>query len=181
MKVGDWALFRFHKGYSIPTIARVTKKLMQQYVGPFLIKKRVGRLAYKLDIPHDWRIHPVFSIVQLEPALTPSKDLFQRPRPTQLPSVYVDDNTNIYKSFEVEQLLNKRMVNRGYGHSFKYLVRWKGYRPEWDRWYNVKELDNTSALVDDYEVSLATTRTYFINADGEFSLSKPHSPCAPSY
>ena len=62
MKVGEWALLWLHKGYSIPATAGVTKKLTQQYVGPFRIMKKVGRLAYKLDVPPDWRIHPVFSV-----------------------------------------------------------------------------------------------------------------------
>ena len=35
MKVGDWAMLRLHKGYSIPSSAGVTKKLTQKYVGPF--------------------------------------------------------------------------------------------------------------------------------------------------
>lgn len=35
MKVGDWAMLKFHKGYSIPFSVGVTKKLTQQYVGPF--------------------------------------------------------------------------------------------------------------------------------------------------
>ena len=51
MKVDEWALLRLHKGYSIPATARVTKKLTQQYVGPFRIMEKVGRLAYRLDVP----------------------------------------------------------------------------------------------------------------------------------
>lgn len=92
--------------------------------------------------------------------------------------MYVDNNTDTYKLFKLEQFLNKRMVKRDRGYSLKYLVRWKRCSLNWDRWYNVKELDNAVALVNNYEASLAATRTH---ADGEFSLSKPHSPHAPSY
>ena len=53
MKVGDWAMLKLYKGYSIPSSAGVTKKLTQQYVGPFRVLEKVGRLAYKLDIPLD--------------------------------------------------------------------------------------------------------------------------------
>ena len=53
MKVGEWALLRLHKGYSISTTAGITKKLTQQYVGPFCIIEKVGHLAYKLDISPD--------------------------------------------------------------------------------------------------------------------------------
>lgn len=85
MKVGDWIMLKLHKGYSIPSSVEVTKKLTQQYVGPFLIIERVGCLASKLDIPSDWRIHPVFSVAQLELAPSPTKDLVGRSLP-QKPS-----------------------------------------------------------------------------------------------
>lgn len=42
MKIGDWAMLRLHKGYSIPSSAGVTKKLTQQYVSPFRILEKVG-------------------------------------------------------------------------------------------------------------------------------------------
>lgn len=123
MKIGNWALLWLYKDYSILAIARVTKKLTQQYVDPFLIKESVGCLVYKLDIPPNWKIYPVFLIVQLELASTPSEYQFQRPQLIQLPSVYVNDIIDTYKLFEIEQFLNKRTVKRGRGHSLEYLVR----------------------------------------------------------
>ena len=155
MKVGDWAMLKLHKGYSIPSSAGVTKKLTQQYVGPFRILEKVGRLAYKLDVLHDWKIHPVFSVAQLEPAPLPIKDPFHRPRPHMPPAVFVDDDIDAVKSFEVDRLLNKRIVRKGKGRAVEYLVRWTRYGPEWDRWYNIKDLDNAADLVRDYEGALA--------------------------
>ena len=51
MKVGDWTMLKLHKGYFIPSSAGITKKLTQQYVGPFHILGKVSRLAYKLNVP----------------------------------------------------------------------------------------------------------------------------------
>ena len=162
MKVGDWAMLRLHKDYSISSSAKVTKKLTQQYVGPFQIKERVGRLAYRLEIPNDWWIHPVFSVAQLEPAPEPSIDPFRRPYPHDLPAVFVDDDTNSLKSFEIDRLLNKRTIKRGKGLTVEYLVRWTGYGPGWDRWYNVKDLDNAAELVREYEEGLAQRGRWFL-------------------
>ena len=53
MKVGDWVMLKLHKGYSIPSSAGITKKLTQQYIGPFCLLEKVGRLAYKLDVLRD--------------------------------------------------------------------------------------------------------------------------------
>lgn len=122
MKVGDWAMLRLHKGYSIPSSVRVTKKLTQQYVGPFQIKEKVGRLAYRLEVPSDWSIHPVFLVAQLEPAPRPSQDPFQRSRPHQPPLVFVDGDTDNLKSFEIDRLLNKQTIKRGKSLAIEYLV-----------------------------------------------------------
>ena len=154
MKVGEWAMLKLHKGYLIPSSIGVTKKLTQQYVGPFQIVEKVGRLAYRLDVPSDWRIHPVFSVAQLEPAPDPAEDPFQRPRPQHPPLVFVEGDTDKHKSFEIDRLLNKRTIRKGRGLAIEYLVRWTGYGPEWDRWYNIKDLDNATELVEAYEKGL---------------------------
>ena len=154
MKVGNWAMLRLHRSYSIPSSAGVTKKLTQQYVGPFQIKEKVGRLAYKLKIPDDWRIHPVFLVAQLEPAPEPSDDPFRRPHLHHPPTVFVNGDTDSLKFFEIDRLLNKRTIKRSKGLTVKYLVCWTNYGPEWDRWYNVKDLDNAAELVREYEEGL---------------------------
>lgn len=154
LKVVEYALLRLHKGYSIPSTLGVTKKFTQQYVGPFKVLEKVGRLAYRLDIPSDWRIHPIFSILQLEPSPAPTDDPFARNYPRHPPPIFVEGDTSTLQSFEVERLLNRRVIKRGRGVVTQYLVRWQGYGPEYDRWYNVKDLDNASELVEAYEQAL---------------------------
>ena len=46
--VADYTLLQLHKGYSIPSVPN--QKLDQQYVGPFQVTKKIGLLAYQLDI-----------------------------------------------------------------------------------------------------------------------------------
>ena len=139
-----------------------------QYVEPFCIVEKIGCLAYRLDIPLDWRIYLVFFVTQLEPVSPPSEDLFARLFPSNPPLVFVKGNTDKLKSFEIEKLLNKHQVKKGRGRAIEYLVHWKGYGPNWNRWYNVKELDNAAALVGNYKASLAATRTHFINRNVDF-------------
>lgn len=89
MKIGEWVILWLHKRYSIPTTARITKKLTQQYIGLFQIVKKVGCLAYKLDIPFYWWIHSVFFVIQLEPAPPLAEDLFIKSfRPIYLPCLW---------------------------------------------------------------------------------------------
>lgn len=58
---------KLHKGYAIPSFAIVSPKLSQQLAGPFRIVERVGSLAYRLQLPPNWRIHDVISVDHLEP------------------------------------------------------------------------------------------------------------------
>ena len=43
------------------------RKLQRQFVGPFQIKKRISSVAYELDLPASWLVHPVFHSSLLKP------------------------------------------------------------------------------------------------------------------
>ena len=49
LKASDWVNIRLHKGYNI--LAIKNKKLGEQYTRLVQVIKRVGYLAYQLDIP----------------------------------------------------------------------------------------------------------------------------------
>jgi hypothetical protein len=52
--------FRFH----------VKGKLAPWFVGPYCISKRIGKLAYRLELPEELaRVHPVFHVSQLRKCL----------------------------------------------------------------------------------------------------------------
>jgi len=69
LKPGDKAYISIagsmETGYHLPHT--ISHKLSPQRVGPFEILRKVGRLAYELRIPKTWKIHPIISIVNLEP------------------------------------------------------------------------------------------------------------------
>lgn len=104
--VGDKVLLRLWKGYNMPVNHGLTTKPGQQYAGCFRVLERIGRLAYKLDLPPSWRIHPGVSIEHLEPA--PSPDPFGRelanPEPTTDKRFPDDEDCH-----EVERVLDKRV------------------------------------------------------------------------
>ena len=152
---GDYALLRLHRGYNIPTTALTGRKYGLQFVGPFKVLERVGRLAYLLDIPDSWKVYPVFTVAQLEPVPDPQADPYAStrpvPRPDEPPSVFVEGDTEHYKSYYLDRILNKRIIKKGRGYATEYLVKWKGYGPEHDTWRNVKTLKDAMDLVQDYE------------------------------
>lgn len=82
-KVDQKVLLKLWKGYTIPE--SISKKLAAQRTGPSKIVQVDGRLAYKINVPCHWRMHPMVPVAQLEPA-PKAPDLYQR-GPTESGSV----------------------------------------------------------------------------------------------
>ena len=158
LREGSLVYLRLHHGYSIPG---VNPKLSNQRVGPFKIVKKVGNLAYRLDLPEIMRIHPVISIAQLEPAPDPSEDPYQRTPKQPPPPVEeeVDDNPELtkkqFKPYEIERLLDRR----GEGEKAKYLVKWKGFGSEHNTWYPVHALGKSQDLMRECDDRIAKNPT----------------------
>lgn len=157
LAVGDFALLRLHKGYKIPSSAILGPKLSQQYAGPFKVLARIGNLAYRLDIPAHWRVHPVFTIAQLEPCPNPDQDPFQRSvQPRQPDSVFVEGDTDAVKSYEIDRIVSHRNTRR---RGIEYLVRWKEQGPEFDEWRNAPELGDAQEILEGYQREYGVAQT----------------------
>ena len=151
LRVGEWADLNLHKGYKIPTTSVIDRKYSQQRAGPMRVVERVGRLAYRLDIPDHWRVHPVFSIAQFEPAPAPDANPYNRPRPTNPPPVESEREQVVgMQEYNVEKLLDRRQFNRGRKRVLQYLVCWEGYRAQEDQWVDDKHV-LARDLVAEYE------------------------------
>ena len=57
------------------------KKLNNKCLGPFEILEKVGKLAYCLKLPSQWKIHDVFNEVLLSPYHPPQFESQQQPLP----------------------------------------------------------------------------------------------------
>ena len=132
----DYALLRLHKGYDIPANKALKRKIGQQYVRPFRVLERIDRLAYKLNLPEDWRIHNVFIIAQLKPCSNPAIDPFNRPRPTN-PRPVNAKRDDLPPEWDVTRILDSRVTARG---RTQYLIRWEGYEAQADRWINEEDI-----------------------------------------
>ena len=122
-KVDDLIKLRLHRRYELPGIST---KLKQQFVGSFKVIKRIGRFAYRLQLPTNIRIHNVISIAQLKPIMNPASNPYER-RPPPLPSTILNDD-------EIERLIRKRSrhIGRSKNKITKYLIRWAGRDPKHD-------------------------------------------------
>ena len=91
-------------------------KLRARWFGPFTISRVVSPVAYKVDLPLGWQIHPIFHIERLKWYVRSKEFLWEVEQP---PLVLVEDHLE----YEVEDLIR----HRGRSPCRQYLVLWKGY------------------------------------------------------
>ncbi|QRV84680.1 Retrotransposable element Tf2 protein [Ceratobasidium sp. AG-Ba] len=115
---------------------RPAAKLSAKKIGPYKVLKHEGTHAFKLDLPHTLRVHPVFhtALVSLK-----KEDPFGRD-PPQPPAEVTPDGEEEY---EVEKILDSRKQR----NQIQYLVHWKGYGPESNTWEPIEHLDTAMGAV----------------------------------
>ena len=150
IKTNEWTFFRLHKDYKISITTRLNKKYTQQYVDSFQIIERIERLVYRLIISTNWRIHNVFTIAQLKSCSSFDDDFYRRLKSTESNSMFVEDDIDQVKFWELNRLMNKRTSQR----EIDYFVRWKEWDSKHDVWKSLFEFDNVVNLINDYEIDL---------------------------
>jgi hypothetical protein len=79
------------------------RKLFTKWVGPFEVTEQIGKVAYKLDLPPNLKMHNVFHVQLLKKYRDNGK---VQPLP---PPIEIDDSLE----YEVERVLRHRKVKRG--------------------------------------------------------------------
>ena len=92
-------------GYRLPIS---TNKLGEQRVRPFPVTRAIGKLAYELELPATWKIHPVISVVHLEPHREDHYGRDVQPPP----EIIKDNDDDGHEEYEVETILRKRYNKR---------------------------------------------------------------------
>ena len=104
-----------------------SRKLQPRYIGPFKIERVVSPVAFRLALPREMRVNPVFHSSLLKP-FHPSPAIFRERRHSEdnvrPPPMVADPGFDQYK---VENILDWRRKGRG----VQYLVKWEGY-PEYE-------------------------------------------------
>ena len=129
-QVGDQVLLKLQP-YTQSTVAnRPYPKLAYKFYGPYTILEKIGKVAYRLDLPQSSQIHPVFHISQLK-SFVPNFSLVFSELPV---------TTDIEAAAAVpEVIIERRLVKKGATAVPQVLVKWSG-------------LPGTSATWEDYNV-----------------------------
>ena len=92
---------------------RRNQKLSAKFYGPYPVVKRIGTVAYKLQLPPTAAIHPVFHVSQLKKHVGNHVIQTDPPVPPKTPLL------------QPQQVLERRMVKRGNVAATQFLVRWR--------------------------------------------------------
>lgn len=144
LKVGDLALINPHT-LELVDIKGTGKKLVQKYLGPFEVMERINPVVYRLRLPAEYPMHPIFNIEHLrryEPLPA------QFPNRTTMPDLRIGKESS--KEYEVEAILGHKDVKRGGKVVRHYQVRWKGYDANEDKWVSEYQLRNAPVLRREY-------------------------------
>ena len=98
---------------------------MFKYFGPFTVEQKIGSLAYKLALPQEARIHPVFHVSQLKPFTPDYTPIFNElPAPPDLTTT----------DLQPIAILERRMRKKGNLPVVQLLIQWSTQSPEAATW-----------------------------------------------
>ena len=129
-QVGEQVLLKLQP-YTQSTVAsRPYPKLAFKYYGPYNVLQRIGKVAYKLQLPADSMIHPVFHISQLKPFTPDYSPVFDTlPKLTDLEAA-----ETVPKA-----IIDRRLVRKGNSAISQVKLTWVGLPESATTWedYNV--------------------------------------------
>ena len=96
-------------------------KLSPRFYGPYRVLKRIGQVAYRLDLPSHSRLHPVFYVSQIKKKLGAADCVVE-----ELSTA--TDNGTI--RLEPKRLIDILWVQHGGKTIQEALVQWTGLSPE---------------------------------------------------
>lgn len=142
-KIGDKVLLSTKNINNPIDKNRPTRKLAPKYIGPYIIEAIISKTAYKLELPTELKIHPVFHISLLKPYK--ESDKFQRPTPP--PAIYIPETNQ--DEYEVEMILDKRIIRK----KPQYLIKWVGYPLHDATWEPLENLTNAQEKLKEFELT----------------------------
>lgn len=113
--IGEKVYLRLQPYAEQSVVSRPYPKIPFKYFGPFSIVKKIGSVAYKLDLPETSQVHPVFHVSQLKEHFPDHTPVF-----SELPSAAELDIATVFP----ETILERRLVKRGNTALLQVRIKW---------------------------------------------------------
>ena len=102
-----------------------------RYFGPFCILQHIGSIAYKLELPPEARIHPVFHVSFLKPCIGDPSDQY-----IPLPLLTTVEGLAIQHS----KILDARRIKVRNDWEIQVFVQWEGTdHCTWESWHSLQQ------------------------------------------
>ncbi|GJX29381.1 transposon ty3-I gag-pol polyprotein [Tanacetum coccineum] len=129
--VGDFVYVKLQPYRQLSVKLQRNQKLGMRYFGPFQVVQKIGSVAYKLALPLESRIHPVFHILFLKPCIGDPGAAH-----VPLPLLYTTEGPLL----QPVKLLDTRKVKVHNEWEIQVLVQWDGTEnPTWESWNDLQQ------------------------------------------
>ena len=126
--VGDAVFLKLQPYIQNSVVVCTNQKLAYKFYGPYRVLARVGKVAYRLELPESSRIHPVIHVSQLKKVIGSNVQV-QQDLPTPEASMQVP--------FKV---LQRRLRRKGSSAVSQVLVQWTGLTEDLATWEDAEVL-----------------------------------------
>jgi hypothetical protein len=131
--VGDLVLLKLHPYRQHTVFKREYQKLASCFYGPYEILEKIGLVAYKLRLPAESRIHPIFHVSLLKQYNTNSE---VNNHSTEIPSFNDDGEVLLIP----QAVIDHRWIKQGAQIVEESLVHWKYLTVKDVTWVSTKQL-----------------------------------------
>ncbi|RVW68732.1 Transposon Tf2-2 polyprotein [Vitis vinifera] len=130
-QIGDLVLLKLHPYRQHSVFKRAHQKLANRFYGPFPVEQKLGKVAYRLSLPPEAKIHPVFHVSLLKKYVGTSL-----PALVDLPPISDEGQLQVTP----EKVVNTRWIKRGTKFIEASLVQWKNLPVEDATWEDTQML-----------------------------------------
>jgi hypothetical protein len=131
-QVGEKVLLKLQPYAQASVVNRPYPKLAYKYFGPYSILERIGKAAYRLDLPASSLVHDVFHVSQLKEYHPDFSHVF-----LELPKCPALDTVET----QPETILDRRLTKKGNTAVHQMLIKWTGLSADqatWEDWEVLK-------------------------------------------
>ncbi|RVW68729.1 Transposon Tf2-12 polyprotein [Vitis vinifera] len=130
-QIGDLVLLKLHPYRQHSVFKRAHQKLANRFYGPFPVEQKLGKVAYRLSLPPEAKIHPVFHVSLLKKYVGTSLPVL-----VDLPHISDEGQLQVTP----EKVVNTRWIKRGTKFIEESLVQWKNLPVEDATWEDTQML-----------------------------------------
>lgn len=118
-------------------------KLGPRWIGPFEVLEKINENVYRLSLPDNYPGSPIMNIAHLKKYNSPGEG------ESRVQLMTNERRRDPSTEYEVERILGHKY--EGADNKLKFLVRWKGYGPQFDLWEEAVSLRNAPRIVREYK------------------------------